>query len=434
MEIALSVFFKLVIIFPMLYLISLLFVPFVGENGYWISVSLLMLIPAIFESIRFVMGAVKRRMETRSVFQYAETSQYLAAELHPDILNNIRRPFDNLADRDYILTFFMVSLSIIFFGTLPFNVFGIAAAWAKMWHSFLLATIVSTLFCLLLNFIANRIHEKTFEWIEERKDDLATALKNSWKIYDSSLKFNVRDARFEKLFGLENLTVESLASILSIVNIDKREKMVRVLQRVEDERAARTLTAFLAQQPVTESLTVQALVNKGEDAIEPLKDLLHTDDANVRVAAMHALAGIKSPAAVEALVKMLNDENLEVRRAAIWDLNENNSKWIRDEAAKDALAILTAELHEQEPENRAFAAWALGMVKEKSAGGILKEALADESSQVRESAAFALGEIHDSSAADVLATSLNDAAPDVRKSALAALMKIDPERARSKTK
>jgi HEAT repeat protein len=128
-------------------------------------------------------------------------------------------------------------------------------------------------------------------------------------------------------------------------------------------------------------------------------------------------------------VHLLDDPSVEVRRAAIWDLNENDSKWMLRDEAQDTLGILKDELQEEEPGNRAFAAWALGMTKNCYALPALRQALKDPFAEVRENAAFAIGEIQDPTAGDALEQALNDEDASVRKSALTALRKIDPERA-----
>jgi HEAT repeat protein len=253
-------------------------------------------------------------------------------------------------------------------------------------------------------------------------------------ITEEKLSFKVKDANFETLFGLQGLTQESLSNMLLMVDIDRREKMIKILQRVKDPRAAEILCAFLDKKPVTDSLVVTALAKIGNDALNPLKVLLKSEKETVRLAAMNVLANIKSPDAIDALVHMLDDSSVEVRRAAIWDLNENDSKWMLRDEAKDTLGILKDELHEFEPEKRAFAAWALGMTKNCHALPALRLALEDSSPEVRENAAFAIGEIQDPTAGEALEKALKDEDSDVRKSALTALRKIDPERVRALTR
>lgn len=394
--------------------------------------AVLALFVAVIEGARFILAAWKRKSAALGVLAYAETPEYLADQLEQDILDNVRAPHRNLSDNDYIVSLLVTGGTIFIFHALPADLFG-AGDWGRGAVAFVTAMAISLPIGLAIDAVANSLHRKVLARIEADPRELMRALSESWKIDDDRLKFDVKDADFATLFRLKDLTVERLTAILLVVDIDKKDKIIRVLQRMKDERAALTLCNFLRHKPVIDSLAVQALQKMGERAVPALRETLGDERSAVRLAAMNALAGIKQQSAIAALVGMLEDDDLEVRRAAIWDLNENNGAWVKTEAAGDAIGILTAELHEREPANRAFAAWALGMVKEAGAAKALLGALKDESAEVREAAAFALGEIEAVEAADALAAACDDTNTSVRTSALAALMKIDPARTRSIT-
>ena len=67
---------------------------------------------------------------------------------------------------------------------------------------------------------------------------------------------------------------------------------------------------------------VQILAALGEEAIPTILGELSADEPDRRCWAIATLAGIRSPAADEALIRSLRDPDPEVRRCAVWGLHD----------------------------------------------------------------------------------------------------------------
>ena len=187
-------------------------------------------------------------------------------------------------------------------------------------------------------------------------------------------------------------------------------------------------------------------------AVSALIGVLRDPDAEVRASAVHALGRLGDRAAVEPLVARLRDDNAEVRAAAADALGEmedaraagglgaalsDESEEVRQNAAsalsrmKDPAAVpaLTAALADRSPEVRQTAAHALGELDQRSAVPALARLVRDPSAEVRKSAVGALAEIGDPSSADEIAAALADPEAEVRATAAWALAEIGVETA-----
>ena len=93
------------------------------------------------------------------------------------------------------------------------------------------------------------------------------------------------------------------------------------------------------KNPETRKQAVLALSLLGTQYLTPLKEMLHDDDVEVRLAAVASITEVKSPQAREALRDALNDDVPEVSFAAAKAL------WgVRDDAGRQALlAVLEGE-------------------------------------------------------------------------------------------
>ena len=166
-----------------------------------------------------------------------------------------------------------------------------------------------------------------------------------------------------------------------------------------------------------------------DNVVKALAAALNDENAEVRQAALHALVRLESPVAFEPLMGALRGQNVEMRRIAAFSLGQ-----LGDERA---VAVLTSALKDEDAEVRHNAAFALGQLGTEQAVPALIAALQDPAADVRKVAAFALGQLGDPRALDPLAAALKDGDPGVRQSAAFALSQViddGPVKMKLKTK
>lgn len=141
-------------------------------------------------------------------------------------------------------------------------------------------------------------------------------------------------------------------------------------------------------------------------------------DLEVRLDSINALSGINDEKVIKHLLKALNDENPEVRSAAIYaiDLEEN----------LDIADIFIEKLRYDSDENvRGTAAFILGLCEIKKAFKPLIIALKDNSDYVRGNAAEALGNIGNKKVIKYLVNLFEDEDPYVREGVISGLGKLE---------
>lgn len=174
--------------------------------------------------------------------------------------------------------------------------------------------------------------------------------------------------------------------------------------------------------------TIMALLGKqavaGKDTDERpvlLARILSTDTSASlrRIAAWGLNEYANQQVAAEALANALRrDRDVNVREMAAWSLADADHSQVGVEA-------LIAALRDGSSEVRATAAWALGNVGTRSAGGALAAALSDPSVEVRKRAAWALGNSDLKQAPPQLLALLSDKDPEMRELAAWALYEIE---------
>ncbi|HYW20779.1 MAG TPA: HEAT repeat domain-containing protein [Nodularia sp. (in: cyanobacteria)] len=160
---------------------------------------------------------------------------------------------------------------------------------------------------------------------------------------------------------------------------------------------------------------------KSEAGIPGLIKLLEDEDSDVRSIAASALGEIKSEAGIPGLIKLLEHEDSSVRYRAAFALGE-----IKSEAGIPGLIKL---LEDEDFDVRYLAASALGKIKSEAAIPGLIKLLEHEDSSMRYRAAFALEEIKSEAAIFGLIKLLEHEAFSVRYRAASALGKIKSEAA-----
>ncbi|HEU5219873.1 MAG TPA: M56 family metallopeptidase [Gemmatimonadales bacterium] len=150
--------------------------------------------------------------------------------------------------------------------------------------------------------------------------------------------------------------------------------------------------------------------------VAALMSVLKDPDVEVRRAAIRSLTNFEDPAAIPALREALRDSDAEIRSAAVEALGN-----MHDAASADAIAALIKDLNK---EVRANAIEALTELELTAAPAGLLDALRDTDADVRQRAAEAVGHFEDARAVPQLRIMLDDVNGDVREAAVEALGEI----------
>ncbi len=242
--------------------------------------------------------------------------------------------------------------------------------------------------------------------------------------------------------------VEALMAALQDTQTEVQSAAIESLRRLGDGAAVAPLAALLKSgapvlktevaqalqalgwQPKEEELQAVFLVALGDldraailgkVAIGPLSEALRQGTYQKRVKAVHRLAEIGDPSAVEPLLAAVGDPDGLVRAAVANALGQ-----LGDARVVGQLAVL---LKDRDPNVRAAAAGALGVVGDQRAVEPLVRMAGDPHWEVRAAVLEALGRLRDPRASDALATGLRDADREVRERAAEALGRLGDSRA-----
>ena len=175
-----------------------------------------------------------------------------------------------------------------------------------------------------------------------------------------------------------------------------------------------------ALAPVQESAAAQSVrADTGRAIVNALMSVIKDPNVEVRRAATRSLGQHEDRTALPALREALRDEDAEVRQAALEALSS-----MEDAASADAIAAL---IKDPNKEVRAAAIEALTNLELTSPPAGLREALRDPDADVRHQAAHAVGHFEDASAVPALALLLEDKNAEVREAAVEALANIRNE-------
>lgn len=145
-------------------------------------------------------------------------------------------------------------------------------------------------------------------------------------------EWNVREAAEDALAMIGSPAVEPLIKALREYQV--RRYVIKILGRIKDERVLDPLFVQLRNEEFKDDATA-ALVEVGLPAVERLTAVLNDKDRNVRKHAVLALGAIGLPEAVDMLIEATQDEEWEVRMAAIAGLDQ-----VGDERGKPAVKAL----------------------------------------------------------------------------------------------
>jgi HEAT repeat protein len=204
---------------------------------------------------------------------------------------------------------------------------------------------------------------------------------------------DVRSGVVQWLVKIGKPAVDILLPRLKDKDPELRLLAADALGDIRDGRAIKPLIAALNDPDIRSSVSI-ALTKHGVAAAKPLRGLLESQDARLRRIAGEILGKLAIPEAIEPLVESLQDEDSSVRWMAAKGLGEiTNWRGARRYRPR-AVAVLDNILRSNDPDDREFAAFALGKVGGVRACDPLLRALKDQSPEVRYRAITALEEIH----------------------------------------
>jgi HEAT repeat protein len=205
--------------------------------------------------------------------------------------------------------------------------------------------------------------------------------------------------------------------LLHSEDTEQRRKAVEELRRIKNPRTIKYLIKVLDDEDENvRNITTQALAELGEAAVEPLLESLVSNE-NGHQAAIRALGQIWG---LIDLIK-LGGSNQKDQAGAARALGELKDKRI--------VEPLIATLKDSDEEVRLEVVKALGNLRDSRAVESLITVLKNHDKEVRSRAAEALGEQRNIQALEPLIAALKDTYKEVRASAAEALGKLEDERA-----
>jgi len=252
--------------------------------------------------------------------------------------------------------------------------------------------------------------------------------------------FCVANRDWEKCIALGKLTYPILVGALKgsdlEVSVEAAETLETLKWKPQNKDDAAYYYVALRQWEKSSDLGEQAIKPisrelSNEDstvvrsAIESLGQINHpagipyllqkysTGSAEIREAVVNALANIKDPKSVKAIIIALDDSNHYVRTAAQKVLTSEIDEF-RELNDPDSIKPLLKALKDNNRRVRTMAATFLGEFQNPEATKYLIEALKDSDIEVRKAASESLRKIKDPQAIEPLVAALNDPSADVR--------------------
>jgi len=216
--------------------------------------------------------------------------------------------------------------------------------------------------------------------------------------------------------------MREIAPLLEDTERDVRAGAVEALAclTAQDGEAVRAIAAELAGARLPEKRCSAAVLFARLADAEKLSLLIKDDDAIVRRAAVHALAGLKRESSISHLAMALADEEADVRIAAAAALGEMGGK--------DILDPLLLAMQDEDPWVKCTALKSLGKIGHEAAKPEIMGILASSSDgMVKISALEALAQIGGTEVVAVVKQALLDPDEEVIKAAIDILMRQDEQ-------
>jgi HEAT repeat protein len=237
---------------------------------------------------------------------------------------------------------------------------------------------------------------------------------------------DLREEIIEALVRHGRATSELLIAQLSAEDLEVRRAAVVALGRIGDTKATRAVVEKLSD----ESLAIEAanaLARIGDpEAVDGLLNVVGSEDASIRQAAVSALNSVLPPSMSERIIPLLDDPDPNVRESAVkiagyfgyhesvtqlLKLSDDANEQVRCAAIEHlpyldderVLDVLSRAIKEDSPKVRAAAARAFGNMDSPQVVKALLEGLADEDLWVRYFSARALGRLRSDDSVEALA-------------------------------
>lgn len=177
-----------------------------------------------------------------------------------------------------------------------------------------------------------------------------------------------------------------------------REWCAAALEAVKSQEAISALVLAMKRDSSKDVRLRAAVALRKLGAAEALRDLLSYSDPEIRGMAVTGLSKIGHRESLQDVARLMQDEDMEVRRRAAGFMGEVASKV----ACNETLGWLAGALQDKESAVRCEALKSLGKIKAEEACGLAMQALQDPEWQVRYTAVTTLGEIGHNKALDAL--------------------------------
>jgi len=178
-----------------------------------------------------------------------------------------------------------------------------------------------------------------------------------------------------------------------------REWCAAALEAVKSQDAAPALVLAMKNDSSKDVRLRAAVALRSIGATEALRDLLSHSEPETRGMAVTGLAKIRHRQSLPDVVRLMQDEEAEVRRRAAAFVGE---AFTAEPACSDALSCLARALQDKEGAVRCEALKSLGKIKGEEACDLALQALKDGDWNVRYTAVTTLGEIGHNKALDPL--------------------------------
>ena len=169
-----------------------------------------------------------------------------------------------------------------------------------------------------------------------------------------------------------------------------REWCAAALEAVKSQDAAPALVLAMKNDSSKDVRLRAAVALRSIGATEALRDLLSHSEPETRGMAVTGLAKIRHRQSLPDVVRLMQDEDAEVRRRAAAFVGE---AFTTEPACSDALSCLARALQDKEGAVRCEALKSLGKIKGEEACDLALRALKDQDWNVRYTAVTTLGEI-----------------------------------------
>lgn len=226
---------------------------------------------------------------------------------------------------------------------------------------------------------------------------------------------NIRDVLRSALISFGEPCLLQLVKRLETTHSDMRASIARVLGEMRNSAAVDALLKLLNDEDVSVKAVATHALGQIRDAraTEPLINLLKDNHVDVRNSAAQVLGKIGNPVALEPLISVLNDEDEGVRAVTVQAIGRIGTS--------RAIDVLQSIVFDEQNRFQSHAAHALAMTNNSSAVPILISCLTSSNTDLRIAAATSLGHLKSNESDIQLIKLLNDEDDKVKLAAIEAL-------------